>query len=917
MLDRPALISFEVNGQPVAAAVSPLERLSNVLRDHLRLEGTKIGCDAGDCGACSVAIDGELACACLVPAGQVAGASVTTIEGVAKTAIGRRLASAFLRHGAAQCGICTPGMMVAAHDAISHGSVTTAEDLEAALGGVLCRCTGYRKIIDAVLEAATDTVAERQPETGPAVGRRMPRLDGAAKVTGAEIFGADHIPADALFMRAIRSPHHHAAFAFGDLDRFLAKTPGLIRILTAADIPGRNIHGVIPPFADQPVFAEKTARFRGEAVAAVIGEREAIRRLDPSHFPATWTKLPHVLTIDAALKEDAPQLHTDRKGNKLVSGRVARGDVDQGFANADHIVEGVFETGFVEHAPIEPEAGFARRVDERVEIFASTQAPIMDRDDTAAILGLPSSAVRIVPTACGGGFGTKLDLSVQPYIALGAWLTGRPCAMIYGRPESIASTTKRHPAIMRSRIGATSDGAIIAMDFEADFNTGAYASWGPTVANRVPVHASGPYVVPHYRATTRAIHTHAVPAGAFRGFGVPQTVIAQEQLLDRLAEQLGMDALDFRLKNALRNDTPTVTGQVMGDGVGFGACLEALRPHWRRALAEAASSNAAKGRHRRGVGLAGMWYGCGNTAMSNPSTIRFGLRPDGRLSLHQGAVDIGQGSNTVITQIAADAAGLPVALIERVGADTDLTPDCGKTSASRQTFVTGKAAELAGQSLRSAMLRLANAGADAPVALEGPMLIIGEGASARRIDLSQLPQDRFGYVLTAEERFDPPTTALDADGQGDPYAVYGYGAHLAELEVDMRLGTVKLIRITAAHDVGKAINPTLVEGQIEGGVAQGIGLALMEEFMPGQGENLHDYLIPTIGDVPEIVSILIEEASPVGPFGAKGIGEQALIPTAPAILNAIRHATGALITRVPATPARVRAAIMAAWGEDS
>ncbi len=449
------------------------------------------------------------------------------------------------------------------------------------------------------------------------------------------------------------------------------------------------------------------------------------------------------------------------------------------------------------------------------------------------------------------------------------------------------------------------------MEFDGAFNTGAYASWGPTVANRVPVHASGPYVVPNYRAESRAVLTNCVPAGAFRGFGVPQTVIAQEQMLDMLAIKLGLDPLDFRIANALTDTTPTVTGQVMGDGVGIRACFEALVPHWQRARRDAVAFNQGGGRKRRGAGVAGMFYGCGNTSLPNPSTIRIGLKPDGRIALHQGAVDIGQGSNTVIAQIAADALGLPLACFDLVAPDTDLTPDCGKTSASRQTFVTGKAAELSGRALRRAMLRLANAGEDATLDVADGRLIVIEDAVVRAVILERQPRDAHGYVLCAEESFDPPTAPLDPDGQGIPYAVYGYGAHLAEVEVDLDLGTVKVLKITAAHDVGRAINPVLVEGQIEGGVAQGIGMALMEEFTPGRGENLHDYLIPTIGDVPPIESILIECASSVGPFGAKGIGEQALIPTAPAILNAIHHATGARITRTPATPDRVRAAITA------
>jgi aldehyde oxidoreductase len=619
--------------------------------------------------------------------------------------------------------------------------------------------------------------------------------------------------------------------------------------------------------------------------------------------------LPALTTMEAALAIGASLIQPDRGGNVLTRGRVARGDVAAGMTSAEVFVEGAFETGFVEHAYIEPEAGFARRVGDRVEIQACTQAPYMDRDDVAKILGIAPTEVRIIPTAVGGGFGSKLDLSVQPFIALAAWRLHRPVRMIYSRQESLMTTTKRHPSHIKIKIGAMRDGRLRAMDFSADFNTGAYASWGPTVANRVPVHASGPYLVPHYRAMTRAVHTHLVPAGAFRGFGVPQSAIAQEQLFDELAEKLGLDKLEFRILNALEAGDPTVTGQVFADGVGIKACFESLRPHWRSLRASAATFNSGAGALRRGVGIAGMWYGCGNTSLSNPSTIRLGLKASGRLRLHQGAVDIGQGSNTVVPQICADALGAPISAFDFVGADTDVSPDAGKTSASRQTFVSGKAAFLAGQAMRRAILRLVNAGEDAKLSFEDGAIEIDDIAGRRRIDLARLPVNDSGLVIEVEETFDPPTTTLDANGQGDPYAVFGYGAHLAEVEVDVELGRVRVLRLVCAHDVGRAINPTLVEGQIEGGAAQGLGMALMEEFFPGRGENLHDYLIPTIGDMPPVESILIEEASSIGPFGAKGIGEQALIPTAPAILNAIHHATGARIRQIPATPDRVREAI--------
>ncbi|TDQ80657.1 xanthine dehydrogenase molybdenum binding subunit apoprotein [Dongia mobilis] len=902
-------IPLTLNGAQITVNAPADWRLSKALRDALHLEGTKIGCDAGDCGACTVLIDGEASCACLVALGQVAGREIVTIEGLGQRKTAARLQQSFLRHGAAQCGICTPGMLVAATALLERKAAPSETEVQDALGGVLCRCTGYRKIVAAVLDATAEKQAAKLPDSGAAVGARIERLDGQRKVKGEDVFGADAHPRDALLLRVIRSPYHHAAFAFGDLAAYQRAHPGIARILTAADIPGENCFGVIPPFADQPVFAATHARFKGEAVAAVVGDKDEIEALDLKTFPITWTELPAHLTLDTALAA-TDLVHEARAGNILVRGRVVKGDAEAALAGADHVVEGIFETGFVEHAYIEPEAGFARRVGERLEIHACTQAPFMDRDDLAKIMGLKPEAIRIVPTAVGGGFGSKLDLSVQPYLALAAWLTGKPVRLVYSRTESIATTTKRHPGRMRVKVGADRHGKLVAMDFEGDFNTGAYASWGPTVANRVPVHASGPYFLPHYRALTRAVHTHVVPAGAFRGFGVPQATIAQEQLYDMLADKAGIDRLDFRLINALGPDQPTVTGQVLGPGTGIRACFEALKPHWARARAEAGKANAVPSLTRRGVGVAGMWYGCGNTSLPNPSTMRLGLKPDGRLALHQGAVDIGQGSNSVITQICADALGAPIARFDLLSADTDQTPDCGKTSASRQTFVSGKAAELAGRALRARILRLANAGEDAKLDFGDGHITVRDGAAAHRIDLGPLPCDQHGYVVMAEETFDPPTAPLDADGQGVPYAVYGFGAHLVELAVDTELGTVKLRKITAAHDVGRAINPTLVEGQIEGGIAQGIGLALMEEFHPGRGENLHDYLIPTIGDVPAIESILIEDPAPIGPFGAKGIGEQALIPTAPAILNAIADATGVRLTRVPATPDRIRAAIL-------
>jgi len=906
--DAGMTLSLHVNGTSRQASVFPQARLSAVLRDDFGCEGVKVGCDAGDCGACTVLLDGAPVCACLMPAARAEGRRVETVEGLSRApGVPGPLQRAFLRHGAAQCGICTPGMLVSAEALLRRNPRPTEAEVEEAISGVLCRCTGYAKIVRAVLDV--DGAEDTAPEG--AVGARVERLDGLPKVLGTDAFGADAWPADTLLVRLVRSPHHHARFAFGDLEGWRAAHPGLRAVLTAADIPGRNLHGVIPPLADQPVFAEAVARFKGEAVAAIVGPRAVVDALDLADFPAEWQELDAVLTIDAALDAGAPQVHHGRAGNVLVKGFVRRGDATGALAGATAVVEGQFSSGFVEHAYIEPEAGFAHRVGDRLEVFACTQAPHMDRDDLALIMGMPVDAIRILPSSVGGGFGSKLDLSVQPYIALAAWVTGAPCGMVYSRTESMQSTTKRHPSQISARIGADADGRLVGMEFLGHFNTGAYASWGPTVANRVPVHASGPYNVPHYQARSVAVHSHCAPSGAFRGFGVPQSAVVQECLFDELADAVGLDRLEFRIRNALGVGQPTVTGQVFAQGVGIRACLEALREDWAARRADCAAFNTeqarAGGALRRGVGVAGMWYGCGNTSLPNPSTIRLGLKADGTLVLHQGAVDIGQGSNTVITQICAEALGLPVSAFTLIGADTDLTPDAGKTSASRQTFVSGAAALRAGAALRGQILRRLNAGEGARLVLDGGVI----SAADARLDLASLASEAndMGYVLMAEETYDPPTSPLDENGQGEPYAAYGWGAHLAEVEVDTELGLIRTRDLVCAHDVGRAINPTLLEGQIEGGSAQGLGFALMEEFIPGRTENLHDYLIPTVGDVPRVRSVLIEDPDAHGPFGAKGIGEQVLIPTAPAILNAVRDATGARLRDLPATPDKVLRAL--------
>ncbi|KNZ34579.1 MAG: hypothetical protein AD742_00125 [Methylibium sp. NZG] len=1018
------MIRFTVNQRPHDVSTDRAQRLSDVLRDELGLTGTKIGCHAGDCGACTVLLDGEQVCSCIVAVGQCEGRAVTTVEGLAGP--GGELSAlqqAFVAHGAAQCGICTPGMLMSAESLLRANPQPSEAEVLDALGGVLCRCTGYRKIVEAVLAVAAGQVMPLDaPAAGCAVGARLARLDAPSKVRGDEKFGADEWPhalrsrapgsddakagaaanddpnagltakstaakstaattiaatnppfalslskgaagteATGLTMRIVRSPHPHARFALGDFGALKARWPGLVDVVTAADVP-HNAFAIFAHLRDQPVLADGVARFRGEAVLALVGDAQAVQAITDRDLPIKWTVLDAFADSPDALAaaERGHAIHARYPDNVLCRGRVLRGAPEQALEQSALVASAGFETAYVEHAYIEPEAGYAELVHEvppgsppgapaiqRLRIFACTQTPYMDRDEIAHITGLAPEQVHIVPSAIGGGFGGKLDLSVQPLLAVAALKLKRPVRLVYDRPESMRSSTKRHPSRMSARMGCDAQGRLSAYDFEGDFNTGAYSSWGPTVANRVPIHASGPYRFDHVRALTRAVHTHNSVAGAFRGFGVPQSTLLNETLIDELAAQSGIDALEFRHRNALRAGDSTPTGQVLHASVGLQACLDALRPAWSAARQAALVHNTQAQLNgspvRRGAGIACMWYGIGNTVIANPSTMRGSLRlnrsGDADLFLYNGAQEIGQGTATVMPQMFADAVGLPVACVEQLMGDTDRTADAGKSSASRQTFVSGNAVRAAGIELRgkllaalglgdvpSAQVQLSLVGGElhavvADVDAGGVCVCVGVGGAGGRagasagtrhtLDLRTLPADEHGDLFTGSGYFDPPTVPLDADGQGVPYATYGFAAQIAELEVDIELGTVKLLHIHAAHDVGRAINPTQVEGQVHGGIAQGIGLALMEEYINGQTDNLHDYLIPTFGDVPPITVHLVEDPEPLGPWGAKGVGEPALVATAPAILNAIHDAVGVRMKAVPVTPARLRAALLA------
>jgi CO/xanthine dehydrogenase Mo-binding subunit len=619
---------------------------------------------------------------------------------------------------------------------------------------------------------------------------------------------------------------------------------------------------------------------------------------------------------EEALQPHAPMIH--EKGNLLLEFHVIKGDVQRGFKDSDVIVEETYATTWVDHAYLEPDAGIAYLDEEgRITVVCPTQNVHYDQREVASVLSLPLDRVRIVQCATGGGFGGRLDITIQCLLALAVFYLKKPAKIVYSREEVFQVTSKRHPLKIRYKSGAKKDGTLTAVEVDILGDTGAYASYGSTVAIRSAVHATGPYQVPNVSVKSQMVYTNNAWSGAMRGFGVPQMAFAHESQMDLLANALKMDPIEIRLKNCLRIGSDTATGQTLVASVGVGETLRKVK-EWRD-RATISKGNSKNSIVRRGIGVGSMWYGIGNTGIANPSTAQLEIDPGGEVRLFIGVADIGQGSDTVLLQIAAEAIGVSLSEIRLIRADTAVTTDAGATSASRQTYISGNAILNAIKNLKQGAIKEASQ----LLNIDEKDLFYEEGEiKARTCLTTSIPigevARRSGRVIRGEGQFDPETTRLDSKtGQGAPYATYAFATHLAEVEVDMETGKVKVIRVIASHDVGRAIHPKNVVGQIMGGIAMGTGFALMEEFVPDETTSFVNYLIPTSKDVPEVIPIIVEDKEPTGPFGAKGVGEPALIPSAPAILNAIADAIGERIYHLPASLERVLEAAQKRMHENS
>jgi aldehyde oxidoreductase len=916
-------VHLQVNGREVTAQVAPELSLLDFLRQHLRLTGTKNGCHQGHCGTCTVIVDGKATLSCLLPMSKANGRRIETIEGLCSDGQLHPLQQAFLESGAVQCGFCTPGMVMAAKALLDRNPHPSQADIQRALSPNLCRCTGYVKVIEAVQQAARMMAEGREGDKGvfrpdhEVIGRSVEKKDAVAKVTGEARYTDDLFMESMLHGKVLWSPYPHAEIL--SIGTHVAeRLPGVRAVLTARDVKGSNRFGAIMP--DQPVLVETRARFIGDAIALVCADTEEAAQAALEAIKVEYRELEGIFSPERALEPDAPMIHEG--GNILTDLTIRSGDVDRGFGEADVIVEESYYTPCVEHAFMEPEAAVAvASEDGGVTVWTGVQNPFDVQRQIANALGLVEERVTVVNLAVGGAFGGKCDVSLQILAALGALHTRRPVKMVFTRQESLCVHPKRHAFYMRYKSGASKGGKLTAVKAEITSDAGAYASWSPVVMKVLAGFACGPYEVPNVELTLRAVYTNNVSAGAWRGFGVPQAHFAAELQMDLLARQLGMDPFEFRERNAQRAGSVTHMGQILEHSVGLRQTLAAAK----RALGKRPASRVGK---KIGVGLASGFKSVGlPVSMQDRAGAVVEVTEEGGLLVRVGCADIGQGSDTTMAQIAAQAVGLSYDRVKILPVDTLHTPEAGPTIASRQTYVSGNAVLGASRKLREHLWTLVaqEFGLDpARIILENDCFIDleAERALISMADLAALAQSK-GEKLSAEHRFVDEKGSRTADIPGCDfggypkedfhYTSYAYATQVAVVEVDENTGKVDVLKIVAAHDVGRAIHPQNIEGQIEGSCLMGLGTALWEEFRVEQGRNLTDTLarchIPRITQIPEIVPIIVEDEEPAGPYGAKGIAEIAAIPTAPAIINAIHDAVGARITELPATKEKVLLAL--------
>lgn len=947
-------MKLTVNQKTYELDALPGEMLSDMLRERLGLTGTKIGCNEAECGACTVLIDGAPVLSCTYPAAKAHGKQIVTIEGLAGAPVGgaaparqalHPLQEAFISYGAVQCGFCIPGQIMTAAALLESQPDPSEDEIRHALKDTLCRCAGYPTIIQAVKAAARaarlGAAVEPPPVPSPladlpaeadefhVVRTLQPRPDAVEKVTGAARYTDDLKFDGLLHARVRRAEMPHAIVRRIDVEA-ARQLPGVAAVLTAVDIPGERTHGLVIKDWPSLVGVGERVRYVGDALAIVAAETRQIASQALDLIEIELEPQPVVAGPVQARQEDAPALHAN--GNLLKHIKVRKGDMEQGFAQAEVILEHTFHTAITDHAFLEPECSIARPLPgDRMEVYVGSQIPYSDRNEVARALGWPEENVRVIGQLMGGGFGGKEDIAGQVHAALLAHATGRPVKLLFDRHESLLVHPKRHATQIRVKMGAGRDGRLTAVETELYGDTGAYASLGEKVLTRATTHSAGPYEIPHTRADCYAMYTNNPPAGAFRGFGVTQSAFAIETMMDWLAEELGMDPVELRRRNALRVGSVTNTGQTLRESVGLVECLDKtearVKTLWQEAIQRGETETSASPWARRRVNGSphlvrawGLAVGYKNTGLGGGAPDKAGaeveLHSDGTLEVRTASAELGQGLVTVLRMIVAEEFNQPADRVRVLVMDTGLTPDGGPTTASRQTYVTGNAARHAAQTLRQALATTLAEKYDQPP--ENIRFVEG----LAQVNGHTIPLGDVVAVVQAEGRepkalyeyWAPATQPL---GQGgDMHFAFSFAAQAAEVEVNTRTGEVRVVRVVAANDVGRAINPLGLQGQVEGGVMMGLGNALTEHFIVEEGrvftDHLARYRMPSIMHTPEITSIVVEHPTADGPYGAKGVGEIVSIPTTPAITNAIYNAVRVRVDNLPVDQETILAGMHAA-----
>ena len=873
-------VSLKVNGIKHTIEVDDQFVLLDLLRDKLSLTGTKQSCDKkGQCGACTVLVNAKALRSCLVKVADLDGAEVISIEGLGTPENPHLIQEAFALVGAVQCGFCTPGMIMSTKALLEKDPDPGTDQIKKALRGNLCRCTGYKKIVDAVKLSGRFLRGETSPDQirpDPAaglIGVSHPRPHALMLACGSAKFSADIRMDGMIDLAVVRSPHLHAVIKSIDISQ-AEKIPGVIGVMTATDIKGSNLLR-----EDQPLLCDKKVHVLGDAIAIVAAENRAQALAAVEAVKVEYEILPAVMTTKEALRPDAPRVH-EESPNLCYEHPQIKGDAEEALSQAATTVEATFSTQLIHQAALEPEASVAYMEQDEEgnpKLVVIGRSIYIHYHLMSLQEALGWNNMRYEQAFIGGQFGMKMDITAEGIAGAAALHFRRPVRYVCSLAEAMQITTKRHPFEMETRLAVDGTGRLTAYTIDFTVENGAYTSAGKSVLNRALYMLSGSYDIPNVLAKGQLVYTNNAWGGAARGAGPPQVNFALESAIELLAAKLGVDPLEFRLSNSLKPGGSISTGQIV-DEWPYPGCLEAIRPHYHRALEEAAAQK--EGRFRRGVGIAGGSFGIGRGGPDR-SNVAVELNSDGGLTVYGSIADPGEGNDAMLTQIASHLMGIPPEKIRLVIRDTDRAPDASSASGSRVTYMSGGAMVKAIETLKASMAEVGATSYDELVSAGKPTRYLASRISE--------------------------TTFLDTKtGQGTPFESRVHGAQMAEVEVDTETGAVRIHKITAVVDPGTIINPMIVEGQIEGGVDMGAGMALREHYVHGQTHDWVSLKFPTIRTAFDIDVILLQTPRKRGTLGAVGVGEFVLLPTAAAIISAIQNATGgSRICHLPATPERV------------